>query len=71
MATGWLDVSARAFNGDYNGYIRYANQVLNISGAATEESGNGLRVFNRLPAFKRRRFFNWRRFGTRFFVAKF
>ena len=46
MAEGWIDISASAFYGDYNGYIRYANQLLNISGPATEESGNGLRVFS-------------------------
>ena len=46
MALGWVDISARAFKGDYNGYIRYANKLLNIAGPATEDSGNGMRVFN-------------------------
>ncbi|MDD3027321.1 MAG: InlB B-repeat-containing protein [Erysipelotrichaceae bacterium] len=46
MSLGWIDISESTFYGDYNGYIRYANQLLNISGAATEESGNGLRVFS-------------------------
>lgn len=46
MSTTWTDISAAAFNGDYNGYIRYANQVLNVSGAATESSTNGMRIFN-------------------------
>ncbi|MFA6779798.1 MAG: InlB B-repeat-containing protein, partial [Paludibacteraceae bacterium] len=46
MATGWLDISASAFYGDYNGYIRYANQLLNIAGTATADSTNGMRTFN-------------------------
>ena len=45
MATGWLDISASAFYGDYNGYIRYANQLLNIAGTATADSTNGMRTF--------------------------
>lgn len=44
--TTWKDITTSAFNGDYNAYIRYANQVLNISGMATAESTNGMRIFN-------------------------
>lgn len=46
MATEWIDISESAFYGDYNAYIRYANQVLNISGTASESSTNGMRIFN-------------------------
>lgn len=42
----WIDITAAALNGDYDGYIRYANQVLSISGTVTADSTNGLRVFN-------------------------
>lgn len=42
----WTDITVAALNGDCDGYIRYANQVLNISSTATASSTNGLRVFN-------------------------
>lgn len=42
----WIDITAEALKGDYDGYIRYANQVLSINGAATESSTNGMRIFN-------------------------
>lgn len=44
-ATIWKNISTSAFNGDYNAYIRYANQVLNISGMASADSTNGMRIF--------------------------
>lgn len=44
--TVWTDISASAYYSDYNGYIRYANQVLNISGTASSSSPNGMRVFS-------------------------
>src|SRR5574344_103403 len=46
MATEWIDISESASYGDYNAYIRYANQMLNISGTASESSTNGMRIFN-------------------------
>ena len=49
MATEWIDISQSAFNSDKNGYIRYANQVMNIAGDATADSSNGMRVFNIEP----------------------
>lgn len=45
--TTWKDITTSAFNGDYSAYIRYANQSFwNISGMATAESTNGMRIFN-------------------------
>ena len=49
MATEWVNITAAAFYGDYTGYIRYANQVLNITGAMSSASANGLRVFSIEP----------------------
>lgn len=49
MATVWTDISVSAFYGDYNGYMRYANQLLNIAGTASSSSPNGMRVFSIEP----------------------
>lgn len=46
MATGWYDISARAFNGDYSGYIRFANQLFRNDGEITSSTSNAMRVFD-------------------------
>lgn len=43
------DITESAFLADYDGYIRYANQLLTIKGAATDTSANGLRSFTVTP----------------------
>lgn len=49
MPTVWTDITASAYYADYNGYIRYANQVLNLTASMTSSSPNGLRVFSISP----------------------
>lgn len=49
MATEWVNITASAYYADYNGYIRYANQVLNLTAGMTSSSPNGLRVFSISP----------------------
>ncbi len=49
MGTAWADISSGAFYGDYNAYLRYANQLLKITGIASASSANGMRVFSIEP----------------------
>ena len=46
MATGWYDISARAFYGDFSGYIRFANQLFRNDGEITASTSNAMRIFD-------------------------